>query len=194
MSDRPDRTIRADAQRNHDKLLEAAARAFARDGTEASLKAIAQDAGVGIATLYRRFGTRERLVEATYRHEVERVSASPEALLRSRSAADALAVWMERFVGLLAVKHGMADTLRVILAGTDEMRLATRERLTAALAVLLEAGAADGTLRPDADPTDVLMALGGIALIAGRPEQRDQALRLQSLLLDGVRRGARATA
>ena len=91
MTDIPaNRPLRADARENHERVLRAAARAFAREGTQASLKAIAQDAGVGIATLYRRFPTRELLVEATYRSEVQRVVASVEVLLGDRVPREAL--------------------------------------------------------------------------------------------------------
>jgi AcrR family transcriptional regulator len=184
------RSLRADARLNRDRLLEAAARAFARDGTEASLKAIAQDAGVGIGTLYRHFPTREQLVEATYRSEVARTREAVPELLGSLPPAEALRAWMDRFVGFLATKHGMADALRAILATEDGLRLETRQLLTDALAELLAAGVKDRTLRSDVDPTDVLMGLGGVALIAGQPDQRDQARRLLDLLLDGLRYGS----
>jgi len=180
------RRLRADAQLNHDRLLDAAARAFTRDGTEASLKAIARDAGVGIGTLYRRFPTREALVEATYRSEVTRMCAAAPELLQAWPAADALRAWMDRFVEFLAAKHGMADTLRAILVSEAD-RLHTRELLTGALATLIEAGVAEGSIRPDAAPADVLMGLGGVSLIAGRPDQRDLADRLLGLLMDGLR-------
>jgi AcrR family transcriptional regulator len=180
------RPLRADAQLNHDRVLEAAARAFARDGSQSSLKAIAKDAGVGIGTLYRRFPTRESLVEATYRSETARLSAAAPELLASTPAAEALRIWMDQFVDYLAAKHGMADALRVILAAEDGLRMQTRGLLTGALATLLAAGAAAETIRPDIDPGDVLMSLGGISLIAGEPSQRDQARRLLDLLMDGL--------
>jgi AcrR family transcriptional regulator len=179
------RPLRADAQINHDRLLDAAARAFARDGAEASLKAIAQDAGVGIGTLYRRFPTRERLVEATYRNEVARICAAAPDLLKASPAVDALRAWMDLFIDFLATKRGMAEALRAVLVADGELRMHTRDLLTDALATLLKAGA--DSLRQDVDPDDVLMGLGGVALIAGEPAQRDQAHRLLDLLVDGLR-------
>jgi AcrR family transcriptional regulator len=181
------RPLRADARVNRDRLLDAAARAFARDGAEASLKAIAKDAGVGIGTLYRRFPTRERLVEATYRNETARLCAAAPDLLRVRPAAEALRVWMDHFVDFLATKRGMADALRAVLVADGELRMQTRDLLTDALATLLTAGIAEGALRPDIDPNDVLMGLGGVALIAGEPDQRALAGRLLDLLVDGLR-------
>jgi AcrR family transcriptional regulator len=181
------RPLRADARVNRDRLLDAAARAFARDGAEASLKAIAKDAGVGIGTLYRRFPTRERLVEATYRNETARLCAAAPDLLRVRPAAEALRVWMDHFVDFLATKRGMADALRAVLVADGELRMQTRDLLTDALATLLTAGIAEGALRPDIDPNDVLMGLGGVTIIAGEPDQRALAGRLLDLLVDGLR-------
>lgn len=180
------RRLRADAQLNHDRLLDAAARAFAEDGTEASLKAIAQDAGVGIGTLYRRFPTREQLVEATYRNEVARLCAAAPELLTTMSPADALRAWMDRFVDFMATKAAMADALRVVLVSETD-RMATRGLLADALATLVRAGAADHEIRQDIAPSDVLMGLGGVTLIAGEEGQRDLAARLLDLLMDGLR-------
>jgi AcrR family transcriptional regulator len=181
------RPLRADAKINHDRLLDAAARAFARDGAQASLKAIAKDAGVGIGTLYRRFPTRERLVEATYRNETARLCAAAPDLLRSMPAAEALRVWMDHFVDYLATKRGMADALRAVLVTEGELRMQTRDLLTEALAALLTTGVAEGALRPDVDPNDVLMGLGGVTLIAGTSDQRELAGRLLDLLVDGLK-------
>ncbi|MCW2497309.1 TetR/AcrR family transcriptional regulator [Jatrophihabitans sp.] len=178
--------LRSDAQLNQDRLLAAATAAFARDGADTSLKAIAHAAGVGIGTLYRRFPTRESLVWAIYVNEVDRVCASVPRLLQGGPALEALGSWMHAFLDLLATKRGMADALKAALAADDEARLATRASLTAALGTLLGAGVEQGTVRAGVEPLDVMMALGGIALIAGEPEQQEQAGRLVDLLLRGV--------
>jgi AcrR family transcriptional regulator len=183
------RPLRADAQVNYDRLLDAAALAFARDGSVASLKAIAKDAGVGIGTLYRRFPTRERLVEATYRNESARLCAAAPEMLETMPATEALRAWMDRFVDYMATKHGMADALRAVLVTEGDVRMHTRDLLTGALFTLLAAGVAEGTIRPDIEPNDVLMGLGGVTLIAGEADQRDQARRLVDLLMDGLRYG-----
>jgi AcrR family transcriptional regulator len=179
------RQLRADAQRNHQRLLEIAAEAFARDGTQTSLKAIAQEAGVGIGTLYRRFPTRENLVEAVYRNEVARLCDSAAEMLRTRPPFDALRAWMEGFVDFMATKQERADVLRPDLMPTDE-RMETREILRAALATLLDKGVSTGAVRAGVDPYDLLMSLGGIVLIAGSEGRRDLASRLIDLLLRGV--------
>lgn len=187
MSPERARPLRADARENEDRILEAAARAFARDGSEAQLKAIAKDAGVGIGTLYRRFPSRERLIEATYRNESTRLCAAAPELLASRPPAEALRVWMDHFVDFMATKHAMAGALQAVLVADGELRMRTRDLLGAALAALLAAGVAQKEIRPDVDPDDVLMALGGVTLIAGDPARRDLADRLLDLLMDGLR-------
>jgi AcrR family transcriptional regulator len=182
-----DRPLRADARQNRDRLLEAAARAFASEGADASLKAIAKDAGVGIATLYRRFQSREELIEATYRHETARLCAAASEILQDAPPTAALRAWMDRFVDYMATKHGMADALHAVLVTRGDLRMKTRDLLTAALTALMEAGVADGAVRRDVDPDDVLMALGGVTLIAGDPSQRDLAGRLLDLLMDSLK-------
>ncbi|HEY2203091.1 MAG TPA: TetR/AcrR family transcriptional regulator [Pseudonocardia sp.] len=184
MPDQHARPLRADARLNQDRLLEAAARAFARDGAGASLKAIAADAGVGIGTLYRRFPTREHLVEATYRREVARLCAAVPRLLTEHPPRVALRRWMIGFADLMATKHGMADALRALLADDDRMR--TRAVLTEALAALLEAGVAEGSVNRATDPYDVLLSLGGVAFVAAESVRVERTHRIVDLLLDGV--------
>ena len=174
--------MRADARKNQDRLLEAATRAFARDGADASLKAIAQDAGVGIGTLYRRFPSRERLAWTVYQAEVERICGQASTLLTDHQPDVALRRWMSEFLTFLATKAGMADALKAALAA-DEVAM-VRGEITAALAGMIGAGVAAGTMRSGVDPTDVLMALGGTALITDRP---GQAERLLDLILAGLR-------
>jgi AcrR family transcriptional regulator len=180
------RSLRADAQANYDRLLEVAALTFAREGADASLKAIAAEAGVGIGTLYRRFPTREDLIEATYRNETRRLAESASAMLADHTPVDALREWMEQFVDYMLTKQGMADALPSILAASEGLRLHSREALGEAVACLLAAGTAAGQLREDAAPGDVMMALGGITLISGHEHQRELASRLITLLLDGL--------
>jgi AcrR family transcriptional regulator len=186
------RSLRADARANHDRLLEVAAEAFARDGAEASLKAIAKEAGVGIGTLYRRFPTREILVEATYRSESARLCASAAELLRRLPAVEALRVWMERFLDYLAAKRGMAEALRVVLTADNDLRLRTRGMLIDALGTLLRTSEEQGAVRPGLDPGDVVMALGGIALITSDQGRQDLAGRLLDLLMAGLTTGTSA--
>lgn len=180
------RSLRADAQANHDRLLEVAARAFARDGADASLKAIAAEAGVGIGTLYRRFPAREDLIEATYRNETTRLAASAAELLVGRDPAGALQAWMERFAEYMLAKRGMADALPAVLASRGGLREHSRQALGEAVQALLDAGTAAGQLRGGLDAGDVLMALGGITLISEHEQRPELAPRLVSLLMHGL--------
>lgn len=179
------RRLRADAQRNEDRLLEAAAAAFAAQGANASVKAIARDAGVGIGTLYRRFPSKELLIDATYRHEVRELCDAAPVLAAAQPPAEALRAWMALFLEFTAAKQGMADALRAVLTDEKE-RLETRVRLVEALTGLLAAGARGAVIRPQADAWDVLMALGGISLITAHEQRPDLAARLIDLLLQGL--------
>ncbi|TMV00114.1 helix-turn-helix transcriptional regulator [Streptomyces sp. DASNCL29] len=177
--------MRADAQRNEDRLLETAAAVFARAGAGASVKDIAREAGVGVGTLYRRFPSKELLVEAVYRQEVRRLCEAAPHLAATLPPVDALRTWMERFIDFMAAKSGMADALRVVLTDDGE-RLQTRALLAEAIDHLLSSGEGGSAARPEVDAQDVLMALGGISLMAAGEDRRDLATRLIDLLLRGV--------
>jgi AcrR family transcriptional regulator len=180
------RSLRADAQVNHDRLLESAARAFSREGASASLKTIAQDAGVGIGTLYRRFPTRDDLIEATYRNETGLLARRASELLLTLAPGEALRTWMEGFVDYMLTKHGMAEALPTILAAQEGLRLHSRDLLRDAIETLLAAAGDAGTTRTGIPADDVMMALGGITLIARNESQRALASRLIDLLLAGL--------
>jgi AcrR family transcriptional regulator len=181
------RRLRTDARVNQDRVLAAAVRAFARDGADTSLRAIARDAGVGIGTLYRRFPTREDLIWAVYRSEVDRIASTVPVLLDRHRPDEALRAWMESFLGFLVDKPGLADALKAALGTDEHQRLETRALLTEAIGTLLDAGVAGRCFRSGVAPLDVMMALGGISLIAGEPEQHEQAGRLLDLLMAGLR-------
>jgi AcrR family transcriptional regulator len=181
--------LRADARQNYDRLVATAAVAFARDGQEATLKAVAAEAGVGIGTLYRHFPTREALVEAVYRAETQRLCDAAPELLGQLPPVAALRAWTSRFLAFMATKEGMADVLHVVLTADEGLRMDTRARLTEALAQLLDAGKRIGDLRPDLDPGDVFLALGGFALVLDKqPDAPGLADRLLALLLGGLAR------
>ncbi len=179
--------LRADAQRNRDRLLAVAVRAFSKDGPEVTLESIARDAGVGIGTLYRHFPTREALVEAVYRNELARLCDAAADLLRAGPPDQAMRAWMDRFIDYMITKRGMADALRALIASGGDPFAQSRGRLLGAITTLLAEGAAAGTIRGDVDPGDVLASLSGVSLAAGEPAQRDQARRMLDLLMDGLR-------
>jgi AcrR family transcriptional regulator len=181
------RPLRADAQRNRDRLLEVAVRAFSEGGPDVTLDSIAKDAGVGIGTLYRHFPTREALIDAAYRNELARLCDATAGLLETMPPDQATRAWMDRFVEYMTTKRGMADALRAVIASGGNPFAESRQRLTTAITTLLKAGAAAGTVRADVEPGDVLASVSGISLAAGDPAQREQAGRLLDLLMDGLR-------
>ena len=181
------RPLRADAQRNRERLLDAAVRAFSHEGADVTLDAIAKDAGVGIGTLYRHFPTREALVEAAYRNELARLCDAVPGLLADLPPDQAMRMWMDRFVDYMTTKRDMADALRAVIASGGNPYSESRDRLITAVTTLLGAGAAAGTLRPDVEPGDVLTSLSGVSMATVGPEQRDRAGRVLDLLMDGLR-------
>ncbi|MFG1603357.1 TetR/AcrR family transcriptional regulator [Actinoplanes sp. NPDC049265] len=179
------RPLRADARRNRDKVLAAAVRAFATDGADVSLEAIAKAAGVGIGTLYRHFPTRDALVAAAYQHELDRIVGAVPELLAAGPPDAALRAWMDRYVTYMSTKRDLGDALRALIASGGNPFAHSRERLVGALAELIGAGVAAGTIRDDMPPLDVLVGLGGITGSADPA----QASRLLDLLMDGLRHG-----
>ncbi|MER8104339.1 TetR family transcriptional regulator [Kitasatospora sp. NPDC094016] len=184
------RPLRADARRNRDRLIEVAARAFAQDGPDATLGAIAKEAGVGIGTLYRHFATREELVEAVYRSELAKLCDSAAELLDGAAPDAALRAWMDGFVRYMTTKRGMSDALRALIASGSNPFSHSRAMLTTAITRLLRAGAESGVLRADVEPEDVLFSLSGLSLAATTPEHHARMERLLDLLMDGLRHHA----
>jgi AcrR family transcriptional regulator len=184
------RPLRADAQRNRDKLLTAATAAFAEEGEDVALETIAARAGVGIGTLYRHFPNRDALVVAAYEHEVDALCAAAADLLATLPADEALRAWVERFADYMATKRGMGNALRAAAASDTPLFAVTRERILGALRLLLNAGAAAGTLRADVDPKDVMRVINGIWYLPGGPEWREDVGRMLGLVIDGLRYGA----
>jgi AcrR family transcriptional regulator len=186
------RPLRADAQRNRERLLDAAVRAFSQDGPDVTLDAIAKDAGVGIGTLYRHFPTREALVDAAYQNELARLCDGVTDLLATMPPDAAARTWMDRFIDYMATKRGMADALRALIASGGNPYAHSKDRLMTAITALLDAGAAAGTIRSDIEPDDVLAWLGGVCMM-GDSVPRDVAGRMLDLLMDGLATSQRAT-
>ena len=116
-STKSSRKPRADAQRNRERVLEAAKTVFSAGGPDASLEAVAREAGVGIGTLYRHFPTREALYEAVYRREVEQLSELAEELKSDGAPVEALRRWLRANVEFVATKKGMAAALALAAGG-----------------------------------------------------------------------------
>lgn len=184
-----DRPLRADAVRNHELLLAAAAAAFAARGADVPLEDIARNAGVGVGTLYRHFPTRDVLVQAVYRHEVDVLCESADRLLETLPPDQALAAWMQLFVRHVATKRGMLSVLKPMMSTDAAFYQQSRGRAVAAATKLLDAGVAAGTVRSDIRGDDLLRAVGGICMTTDQ-ERAEASERLVSLLFDGLRHGA----
>ena len=180
--------LRADAQRNRERLLAAAGELFSEQGTDVSLEAVAARAGVGIGTLYRNFPNRDALVEAAYRTEVAHLCDAARELLADHAADVALEQWMDRFVTYTGAKRGMAGALQS-MAGKDDIYSDSKEQIRTAIDTLLCAGVESGTLRADVQPDDVRRAMTAIWNISDGEEFRAQADTLIRIIVDGLRHG-----
>src|SRR5246127_1849776 len=160
------RKPRADALRNRERVLEAAKSVFSAGGSDASLEAVARQAGVGIGTLYRHFPTREALYEAVYRREVEQLGELAEQLKTEVAPVEALRRWLRSNVEFVATKKGMAAAL-ALAAGPppSELTAFSYDRLTKAIALLLDRAVASGEIRNDISAEDLLRALVGMCLL-----------------------------
>jgi AcrR family transcriptional regulator len=178
---------RADARRNEQTLLDAAAAVFVAAGVDAPVRDIAAKAGVGMGTIYRHFPTRADLVIAVYRHQVEACAEAGPALLASRSTPHAaLAEWVNLFVDFLITKHGLAAALQSDSARFEALHAYFLDRLVPVCAQLLDAAAAAGEIRPDVDAYGLLRAIGNLC-VGVDGESRYDARRMVGLLIAGLR-------
>jgi AcrR family transcriptional regulator len=181
------KTMRADARRNRDKLVAAALQLFTENGTDVALEAVAQKAGVGVGTLYRHFPTRDALVEAVYLTELDRLHSGAAELLASYPPDEALERWLDLFVQYAVTKRGLAGALRSIFESGGNLYAQSRAKIVDALGSLLDAAGAEGAIRSDLDPEDVLLAMGGIWSLPDEPNWAGRARKLLGLMMDGLR-------
>ncbi|WP_279480655.1 TetR/AcrR family transcriptional regulator [Aureimonas sp. SK2] len=184
------RKARADSTRNRERLLVAAAEVFRAGGGQASLEAVARQAGVGIGTLYRHFPTREALFEAVYRREVEQLAALAETLSESHPPLPALRLWLRAEVRLVATKRGMLTALALAVDSGSDIYAFSFAHLTRAVGGLLRRCVEAGEIREDVGPEDLLQTLIGLCLAAREPEWEGTVIRLVDVFVDGMRVGA----
>ena len=177
---RAPRPHRADAARNFDALLEAAREVFTDRGFDAPIEDVAERAGVGIATLYRNFPTREVLVENVYIVEIQAVLAEADASLEL-PPWEGLASWLRRFVSYLGTKRAVTTAIDP----DSEVYQACRAALSEAGTPLLRRAQASGDVRKDIDEDDVARYIMGAAAMNFASEQ--QRSRMLDVLLDGLR-------
>jgi AcrR family transcriptional regulator len=181
------RKPRTDAQRNRQRILDAAKRAFTSSGADASLDDIARDAGVGPGTLYRHFPTRDALIEAVYRSEVEKLAAAQRKFSETMPPVEALRAWMLLFVDYVATKHLIAPALNTLVGGASKLYEGSREQIRGAVEALVKRAIKSGDIRKDLNPFDLLWALVGVSNVASSPDWQQSARRLVDILIAGSR-------
>jgi AcrR family transcriptional regulator len=186
---RTDRRPRADAQRNVDRLLETALAVFATSGVDAPVREIAEKAGVGVGTVYRHFPQRSDLIAAVFRREIDACADAASILAAEHEPGEALARWMQRYVDFIAAKRGLAAALHSGNPAYDTLPAYFQKRLEPTLRALLESAAAAGVVRADIPAKDLLGAVASLCPHAHN-QGTEQARRMVSLLVDGLRYGA----
>jgi AcrR family transcriptional regulator len=182
-----DRQPRADAQRNRERILEVAKREFTRLGANASLEEIAKKAGVGPGTLYRHFPTREDLLVAVYRSEMEKLAAAERTFADSMPPVEALRAWLLLFVDAVETKQIIAPVLNTLVGDPKKVFEAFYAQIHEAIRALVKRAIKSGDIRKDLDPIDLLRALVGVANVATSPDWQQSARRLVEILILGAR-------
>ena len=181
------RKPRSDAQRNRERILEVAKEAFTRSGANTSLDDIAREAGVGPGTLYRHFPSREALLEAVYRSQIEKLAAAEEKFAQKLPPVEALRAWLLLFVDYIAAKQIIAPALNALVGDPKKLFEASYARIWDAIRALVKRAVKSGDIRKDLDALDLLRALIGVANVATSPDWQQSARRLVDILIAGAR-------
>jgi AcrR family transcriptional regulator len=183
----PSRKPRADAERNRERILEVAKKVFTRDGAAASLDDIARRSGIGNATLYRHFPTRDDLIEAVYRSEVEKLAAAEQRFAAAMLPIEALRAWMLLFIDHVAAKMLIIPAMNTIAGGSLRLFEGSRSIIHKAFVALVERAIEHGDLRPETDANDFVRALVGVFHTTASPGWEASARRLVDILIAGSR-------
>jgi AcrR family transcriptional regulator len=181
------RKPRADAQRNRQRILEVAKETFTRSGANASLDDIAKVARVGPGTLYRHFPTREELLQAVYRSELEKLAAAEQKLAETLTPVEALRAWLLLFVDAIAAKQLIAPALNTLVGDHKKVFAASYAQMQEAIRALVKRAIKSGDVRKDLDPMDFIRALVGVANVTTSPDWQQSARRLVDILVTGSR-------
>jgi AcrR family transcriptional regulator len=181
-----ERPIRADAKRNEGRLIDAARAIFARSGVDAPMREIADEAGVGVGTLYRRFPQRADLIAAVFRLEVDACADAAKSFARDYGPAEAVDRWMQRYVDFILAKRGLASSLHSGGPAYATLPAYFDAHLEPALTSLLDAAIEAGEMRAVIPARDLLRAVAGLCLPSGDGDP-EQARRLVRLLVEGLR-------
>jgi len=180
------RRPRSDGERNRLRLIDAAKHVFAEKGAAASLEQIAREAKVSIASLYRHFPTRDAVISAVYRQEVDALIKAADRLVAEQEPEVALREWLMLFVEFLDAKHGMAEAMDTLMGGPEDLYSKTPDRLASPITALVTNAVEAGTCQRDVEPLDLLRALSGVATIRVSEDWKRSAVRMVELLLTGM--------
>ena len=181
------RKPRTDALRNRERILEVAKGAFTRRGADASLDDIAKQAGVGAGTLYRHFPTRDALIEAVYKSEVEKLAAAAHGFTATMLPVEALRAWLLLFVDYVAAKHIIAPALNSLAGGPSRIYEGSRSLIQGAIEELVNRAKKSGHVRRDIDASDLLRAVIGVSYVGSGGDWQQSAKRLVDILIAGSR-------
>ncbi|MBG0856269.1 TetR/AcrR family transcriptional regulator [Streptomyces spinoverrucosus] len=182
--------MRADARRNYERLLKAAVEAFAEHGEGASLDDIAKRAGVGSGTLYRHFPTRQALLEAAYLDRIEALARRADEIAGELPPGEALVEWLNELgLGMIQVR-GLRSLLGSAVTDDDStVATACGACLKVAAERMVRAAQAEGTLREDVEPIEVLRLTHGVATASELADREGRDIRRYlSLVVEGLRR------
>jgi AcrR family transcriptional regulator len=183
----PARKPRADAQRNRERILEVAKEVFTRDGAAASLDDIARQVGIGPGTLYRHFPTRDALIEAVYRSEVEKLAAAEQRFAAILPPLEALRAWMLLFIDHVSEKRLIIPAMDTVAGGSMRLIEGARSLIHTAFAASVNRAITSGDLRSDTDPNDFVRALVGVFHTTALPGWEPSARRIVDMLIAGSR-------
>ncbi|BCW90986.1 hypothetical protein sos41_41630 [Alphaproteobacteria bacterium SO-S41] len=182
------RRPRADALRNRERLIDAAKAAFGEVGPDVSLEEIARRTGVGIGTLYRHFPTRDAIIEAVYRREVDQLAAAARSLLAEVRPAEAFSRWLHLSLDYLATKRLIVPALGTLTGGASALYAHSGASLQEAIELLVGAGIAAGEIRPDVQASDLFPVFSGLAAGVSAPGWKESADRLIDIVMVGLAR------
>ena len=180
-----ERPMRADARRNYDLLVAAARKVFTERGGDASMEAIAKEAGVGVGTLYRHFPKRIDVVEAVYRTDVDVLMQAADDVVANLEPWPAMVAWLHAFVRYADGKRTFMTELHEAFDKHPELRVESRERIDGAMAKVLEHAHQSGEVRTDVGSAELMQLLYGIC--SSPVATVGSSERLLPLIIDGLR-------
>jgi AcrR family transcriptional regulator len=183
----PARKPRADAQRNRERILQVAKEVFTRDGAAASLDDIARQTGIGPGTLYRHFPTRDALIEAVYRSEVEKLAAAEQRFAATLPPLEALRAWMLLFIEHVSDKKLIIPAMDTVAGGFVRLIEGSRPLVHTAFVASVKRAIASGDLCAETNPDDFVRALVGVFHTTALPGWEESARRLVDILIAGSR-------